>query len=87
MSKDKSLVRASDISAWVYCNRAWWLANVQGAPHEQPEMLAHGTAVHAHHGHNVKRSAQLQRWGTVLILLAVLLAMVALLVWIGARYL
>lgn len=78
MPKDRSLVRASDIGTWAFCNRAWWLANVQKAPHERPQMLDWGDQSHAAHGRLVTRSGQLQKvglslLGAGLILLALLL--------------
>ena len=42
MAKDRSLVRASDIGAWAFCNRAWWLAKVQHAEHENPAVFVRG---------------------------------------------
>lgn len=71
--KDRSLVRAADLSAWAYCNRAWWLANVQGAPHRHPQQLERGSAAHRAHGTGVRRATLLQRAGLGLIALAALL--------------
>lgn len=83
MAKDRSLVRASDIGAWAFCNRAWWLANVQQAEHENPAVLQRGDAVHAAHGQAVTRAGRLQRVGLWLLLagvgLALLLAALSLL--------
>jgi hypothetical protein len=73
MAKDRSLVRASDLSAWAYCNRAWWLANVKGAPHQHPQQLAQGIAAHRAHGAGVRRATLLRRVGLALIALAALL--------------
>ena len=50
MPKDRSYVRASDIGAWNFCNRAWWLAKVQKAPHERPQQLDWGDQSHASTG-------------------------------------
>lgn len=79
MAKDRSLVRASDIGAWAYCRRAWYLANVRGVAHARPEILRAGTQAHTHHGQQVRRSGQMQRigfWlvivGTVMVVLFVL---------------
>ncbi len=83
MAKDRSLVRASDIGAWAYCRRAWYLAHVRGVPHARPEVLQRGTAAHAQHGRQVRRAGTLQRVGLWLVIagafLTVLLLVAALL--------
>ncbi len=68
MPKDRSFVRASDIGAWSFCNRAWWLAHVQKAPHERPEMLDWGEQTHSAHGRLTSRSAWLQKSGFALLI-------------------
>lgn len=75
MAKDRSLVRASDIGAWAFCNRAWWLANVQQAEHENPAALSRGDEAHAAHGQIVTRSSRLQRAGLWLLLAGIGLAL------------
>ncbi|MCC6455687.1 MAG: hypothetical protein IT328_12125 [Caldilineaceae bacterium] len=81
MAKDRSLVRASDIGAWAYCRRAWYLAQVRGVAHARPEVLHAGTQAHAQHGQQVRRAGQMQRIGFWLVIGG--LALVGLLV-IGA---
>lgn len=81
MAKDRSLVRASDIGAWAFCNRAWWLANVRGAAHAQPDVLAHGNTVHAAHGGGLRTARRLRRAGLWLVALAMILTGLALLGW------
>lgn len=79
MSRDPELVRASDIGLWAYCHRAWWLARVQDAPHQNPQQLAHGIEMHAEHGAHLVRAQRLQRagaWLTILGLLALLASLV-----------
>jgi hypothetical protein len=80
MGKDRSLVRASDIGAWTYCHRAWWLAQVKQVAHQQPEVLVAGAAAHRRHGRQVAlahRAELAGRWlaitGAVVVALAVLL--------------
>jgi hypothetical protein len=82
MAKDRSLVRASDIGAWTFCNRAWWLAHVQKAENENPEALARGTRAHKAHGRKVLRSDRLQRLGMLLIAAGLILAGLAILAWL-----
>lgn len=85
MARDRTLVRASDLSAWAYCNRAWWLANVKQVPHQHPDQLERGTRVHEAHGAQVRGSARLLRVGWMVLLLGVLLLIAALLgQWIWA---
>lgn len=77
MARDRTLVRASDLSAWAYCNRAWWLATVQGVPHQAPEQLERGTAAHARHGRNVARAQRLRQVAMLGFALATLLLLLA----------
>jgi hypothetical protein len=84
MAKDRSLVRASDIGAWAYCRRAWYLANVRGVAHARPELLQRGNEAHAQHGQQVRRAGTMQRIGMWLIVAGVLLvALLLLALWLG----
>ncbi len=65
------------MSAWAYCNRAWWLANVKGVAHQEPERLAFGSAMHERHGRSVVRARRLQQLALLGFALAALLALVA----------
>ena len=67
MPKDRSYVRASDIGAWSFCNRAWWLAQVQKAPHERPQQLDWGDRSHATHGRLTSRAQRLRKSGLALL--------------------
>ncbi|MFN8490519.1 MAG: hypothetical protein U0350_23220 [Caldilineaceae bacterium] len=79
MAKDRSLVRASDIGAWAFCQRAWWLAHVQGVtPHNQVQ-LQQGKVAHVAHGQAVIRSVRLRQIGVWLLALGLLLALLLLL--------
>lgn len=75
--RDRSLVRASDLAAWTYCRRAWWLAHVRGAPHERPEQLAQGQVHHQAHGQSVRQAHTFQRLGLILVGLGLLLLVAA----------
>lgn len=74
MTKDRSLVRASDIGAWTFCNRAWWLANIQEAQHEHPAQLDAGDRTHRAHGRLLSQATRLQRWGGWLLALGMILS-------------
>jgi hypothetical protein len=82
MAKDRSLVRASDIGAWAFCNRAWWLAKVQKATHENPAALSRGDKAHAAHGQAVTQANRLQRVGLFLVAAGLILAGLILVVWL-----
>jgi len=84
MAKDRSLVRASDIGAWAFCNRAWWLANIQHAEHENPAALSRGDKAHAAHGQSVTQADRLQRMGLWLLAAGAILAGLLLVVWLLA---
>ena len=74
MTKNRSLVRASDIGMWAFCQRAWWLAQVKGAPHRNPAVLQRGESAHRAHGFALLRAQWLQRAGLALVALALLVA-------------
>lgn len=74
MRRDRTLVRASDIGLYAFCARAWWLARVQEADHDDPARLAHGTAFHAAHGARVRRIEQARLAAVLLIGAGVLFA-------------
>lgn len=57
----KPVIRASEIGAYVYCRRAWWLKQVAGFnPAGKAEVFGRGIAAHTDHGRLV-RSSGLQR--------------------------
>lgn len=84
MAKERSLVRASDIGSYVFCRRAWYLAQVKGVPHSDPARLAAGGAAHAEHGVLVQRSGHADRVGRALLAAGGLLLLAALLLrWLS----
>lgn len=82
MSERRTLVRASDLGLWSYCQRAWWLARLQGVPHRRPALLADGTAYHETHGMLAARAQGEAKGGRLLIACALLLTGLALLLWL-----
>lgn len=69
---DRPLVRASDIGLAAFCRRAWWLARVQGVPHQRPAVLDKGVAVHKAHGQTVQRAQWQMRFGWVAVALGMI---------------
>ena len=73
----KPVIRASEVGAYVYCRRAWWLKRVAGfAPEGKAEVFAKGIAAHAGHGRLVRQSLWQRR--AALVLFAVALVLLAL---------
>ncbi len=70
-------MRASDLGAWAFCNRAWWLREVQGAAHDNPDVLDRGSAAHIAHGRQVIGARRLSTVGVILVVAG--LAVIALL--------
>jgi hypothetical protein len=65
-------IRASEVSAYQYCQRAWWYQRNGLAPENQMEM-AEGVELHARHGRSVITAGCLRLAAYGVILLAVLL--------------
>jgi hypothetical protein len=53
------IIRASEISAYVYCRRAWWLSRVAGLRPANAQGLQRGTRYHQGHGRLVQGAV----WG------------------------
>ena len=68
-------VRASEISAYLYCRRSWWYGR-QGYESENQASLGAGRSLHAAHGRRVLTSG-LQRLLAYLLLLAALVLLTA----------
>ncbi len=73
-----SIIRASEIGQFVFCQRAWWLGVVQGSRPVNDAALAAGTQAHARHGRGVAASLRWQQVGYVLLVAGALLGAVAL---------
>jgi len=65
-------IRASEVSAYQYCQRAWWYQRNGQAPENQMEMVE-GVELHARHGRSVMTAGCLRVAAYGVILLAVLL--------------
>ncbi len=78
-----SIIRASEIGQFVFCERAWWLGVVQGYRSVNDAALTAGTRVHARHGRDVAAAQRWQQAGYVLLVLGVLLGAVAMIYLLG----
>jgi CRISPR/Cas system-associated exonuclease Cas4 (RecB family) len=69
-------IRASEISTYLYCRRAWWLRRVQNAAHGHTQRLAAGTVHHQAHAGRVARAERSRRvaYGFLALALVVLAA-------------
>jgi hypothetical protein len=65
-------IRASEISAYVYCARSWWYHR-QGVESESQAELAAGSDLHSQHGRIILASGCLRAAAYVLLMLALLI--------------
>ena len=66
------IIRASDIAAFVYCQRAWWYQE-QGLESSNREEMAVGNEMHYQHGRRVMISGCIQMVAYGLLLVAFVL--------------
>lgn len=69
------VIRASEISSYLYCRRAWWYRK-QGIESENQAELATGTELHRQHGRKVLAASLLNTLGMVLLFAAVVLLVI-----------
>lgn len=81
MSKARAkrpILRASEIGAYVYCRRAWWLKRTAGfEPAGKEEIFARGIAAHATHGRLVRRASWQRRAALALLVVGIVLLLLA----------
>ncbi|OGO65362.1 MAG: hypothetical protein A2Z45_04085 [Chloroflexi bacterium RBG_19FT_COMBO_55_16] len=65
-------IRASEIGAYLYCQRAWWLQR-QGYVSENQAELAGGNELHYHHARRVMVSGALRLLAYALFLLGLVI--------------
>jgi hypothetical protein len=70
-------IRASEISAFLYCKRAWWYQQ-QGVRSENEVELTGGSAFHRSHGRRVLAARLIRAAGWIILLAALALAAAAL---------
>jgi CRISPR/Cas system-associated exonuclease Cas4 (RecB family) len=66
-------IRASEISDYLYCRRAWWLKRVRGQASQNEAALTTGTYHHQQHGRSVQRSIWSRRLAYAILFMAVAL--------------
>jgi len=66
------VIRASDIGAYLYCQRAWWY-RLQGYAPENQAALEQGSHYHQRHGTQARGTVFIRRLAYLLLLLALAL--------------
>ena len=79
---DDDLIRASELSQYAYCARAWWLGRVMGYRSANVEAMQAGAARHRAHGRTIEGAYRLRRLALALLVLAVVALAAALAVWL-----
>jgi CRISPR/Cas system-associated exonuclease Cas4 (RecB family) len=67
MGQEEPVIRASEISQYAFCARAWWLGRVKGYRSTNLAAMRHGEARHHAHGRTVEGYHRL-RWLAVALL-------------------
>ena len=70
------IIRASELSQYAYCAKAWWLGAVEGVRPANVHELEAGSLMHARHGRTVQIAAWAQRVAIGLLLAGVALAII-----------
>ena len=70
MGEEQPIIRASEVSLYAYCARAWWLGQVLGYQSTNVSAMREGTVQHAAHGRSVAGYHRLRRLAVALLLLA-----------------
>lgn len=68
MTEQAPLIRASELSQYAFCHRAWWLATVQGQRPADPDALEFGRRHHRRHGLAVAGAIRRRKVGLALML-------------------
>lgn len=67
-------IRASEISEYTFCARAWWLRRVEGMEPDYNERLQLGQTLHEKHGATVAMSNMLVVVASLLLIIAAFVA-------------
>jgi CRISPR/Cas system-associated exonuclease Cas4 (RecB family) len=64
-------IRASEISTYIYCHRAWWLKRKHGVQSQNVQELERGIQHHQRHGRTVWQSLWARRLAYLLLFIVV----------------
>jgi hypothetical protein len=79
----RDFIRASGMSEYTFCARAWWLRREGVKPTLGGESRAAGTRWHESHGRTVSRARRMRTFATVCTFLALAVALI--LLWLQWR--
>ena len=71
----KRTIRASELSLYGFCHRAWWLATLRGVLPANRAALAEGAVRHQAHASSLSWAVRLRWVGLALLGLGILLAL------------
>ncbi len=74
-------IRASEISEYVFCRRAWWLRRTQGYQSANVKAMQFGTNYHHRHTKIVQQAAWTRRFAYAALFVMVAVLVFQLLVW------
>jgi CRISPR/Cas system-associated exonuclease Cas4 (RecB family) len=66
MGEQAPIVRASELSQYAFCRKAWWLAVVQGEQPDDLESLERGASFHRQHQGVVRQARRKRQLGLAL---------------------
>ncbi len=75
------LIRASELTQFSFCQRAWWLNTVKQIPPNNQAVLKHGTHIHHLHTRQVHAALRWRQAGFFLLVGGGLLLSVALILY------
>ena len=75
------VIRASELPAYLFCQRAWWYSK-SGVTSENVSELAAGSEMHHRHRQTVLEASCLQTLGYILLVCALVLAVSTLTIWL-----
>lgn len=84
MDRDDDVIRASELSQYAFCARAWWLGRVKGLRSANAAAMQGGTEQHRTHGRRVASAQRLRTLAVALLVLAALILAAAVLTWLLA---
>jgi uncharacterized membrane protein len=84
MGQEEPVIRASEISQYAFCARAWWLGRVRGYRSSNLAAMRQGEARHRAHGRTVEGYHRLRWLAVALLSLAAVLIVAWLLLSLGS---